>query len=95
MHVVERREPLVKLPKPEGAEWAAPFKEIRTLNYRHDGKGYLKEGYHHVFVLPADGGTPRQLTRARTSTAAPLPGRPTANPCLSRPTAIPKASTTP
>lgn len=64
MHVTDRPEPLVKLPpKPEGAEWADPFKEIRTLNYRHDGKGYLKEGYHHVLVLPADGGAPRQLTK--------------------------------
>ncbi|MBL8798417.1 MAG: S9 family peptidase [Planctomycetia bacterium] len=72
MQVVERPEPLVKLPKPDGAEWAEPFKEIRTLNYRHDGKGYLKEGYHHVFVLPADGGTPRQLMKGAHEHRGPL-----------------------
>ena len=27
-----------------------------------DGEGLLQHGYTHVFVLPAEGGTPRQLT---------------------------------
>jgi dipeptidyl aminopeptidase/acylaminoacyl peptidase len=49
-------------PKPEGAEWAKPAKVIRKLNYRSDGRGYLKDGYSHIFVLPAEGGTPRQIT---------------------------------
>jgi len=73
MLVAERPEPLVQLPaKPDGAEWAEPFKVIRTLNYRHDGKGYLKEGSHHVFVLPADGGAPRQLTNGPHEHRGPL-----------------------
>ena len=55
--------PLVKLPsKPKGAEWAAPPKVVDQLVYRFDGAGYLKPGYNHVFVVPADGGTPRQLS---------------------------------
>ena len=63
MHVPSHPKPLVKLPrKPEGAEWAEPAKVIRTVRYRFDGQGYLKDGYHHLFVLSADGGTPRQLT---------------------------------
>lgn len=66
MHVAEDPKPFVKLPTPpKGAEWAEPFKMIRTLNYRFDGKGFLKEGHHHLFVLPADGGTPRQLTKGK------------------------------
>lgn len=48
--------------KPEGAEWAPPVKIIDQLPYRVDGAGYLKPGYTHVFVIPSDGGTPRQLT---------------------------------
>lgn len=48
--------------KPEGAKWAAPVKVIDQLPYRADGAGYLKTGYSHVFVIPADGGSPRQLT---------------------------------
>ncbi len=51
-------------PKPEGAQWAAPVKVYDTINYRADGEGLLESGYTQIFVLPADGGTPRQLTFA-------------------------------
>src|SRR5262249_42172105 len=64
LHAAETPRPFVTLPQPpKGAKWAEPPKMIRALNYRFDGKGYLKDGFHHLFVLPADGGTPRQLTR--------------------------------
>jgi dipeptidyl aminopeptidase/acylaminoacyl peptidase len=33
-----------------------------TRGYRRDRVGFLKDGYRHIFVVPADGGTPRQLT---------------------------------
>ncbi len=49
-------------PRPEGAEWTAPPRVISKLRYRADGRGYLPDGHTHIFVLPADGGTPRQLT---------------------------------
>ena len=63
MHVAATPKPFVQLPTPpKGAEWAEPPVMIRSLNYRFDGKGYLKDGHHHLFVLPADGGTLRQLT---------------------------------
>ncbi len=64
MHVAETPKPFVKLPTPpKDAEWAEPPVMIRSLNYRFDGKGYLKEGNSHLFVVPTDGGTPRQLTK--------------------------------
>ena len=47
---------------PEGAEWAAPVKVIDRLYYRSDGRGYLETGNRHIFILSAEGGTPRQLT---------------------------------
>ena len=63
MLVPDKPEPFTKLPpQPKGAKWAEPARVIRKLVYRSDGKGYLQNGYHHLFVLPADGGTPRQLT---------------------------------
>ncbi len=63
MHVPDEAKPFVELPsKPEGAEWAAAPQVIRKVTYRFDGAGYLKEGYHHVFTVPAEGGTPRPLT---------------------------------
>jgi acylaminoacyl-peptidase len=48
--------------KPEGAEWAPPVTVIDKIYYRGDGRGYIEPGFTHVFVIPADGGTPRQLT---------------------------------
>ena len=48
--------------KPEGAEWAPPVTVIDRLYYRADGRGYLEPGFTHIFVIPADGGTPRQVT---------------------------------
>ncbi len=64
MFVPGRASPLsADLPTPpEGADWGPSFTIIDDLNYRADGEGYVKEGYNHLFVLPADGGTPRQIT---------------------------------
>ena len=36
---------------------------IDRILYRADGRGYLEGGYDHLFVVPSEGGTPRQLTR--------------------------------
>jgi len=58
--------------KPEGAEWAAPVIIIDQLPYRADGAGYLDTGYSHVFVIPADGGTPRRLTDGDYNHNGPL-----------------------
>lgn len=63
MFVADDAEPLAPPPaKPEGAEWAAPVKVIEDLPYRTDSAGYIDPGHVHVFIIPADGGTPRQLT---------------------------------
>lgn len=48
--------------KPEGAEWGPPIQVVDQLNYRADGAGYLDEGYDHLFVIPVEGGTPRQVS---------------------------------
>ena len=56
-------EPMAKPPKaPEGAEWAPAFKVYDEVRYRADGVGYLKPGFTHVYVVPADGGSPRRIT---------------------------------
>jgi acylaminoacyl-peptidase len=47
---------------PEGAKWADPPAVIDRLIYRHDRAGYLKPGFTHLFVVPAEGGTPRQIS---------------------------------
>ncbi|HEY1377524.1 MAG TPA: S9 family peptidase [Gemmataceae bacterium] len=64
MFVEDAEEPFVEMPaKPEGAEWAKGARVIRKAMYRFDGKGYLKPGYWHLFVVPAEGGAPRQVTK--------------------------------
>lgn len=48
--------------RPEGALWTTAPRIITSLVYRRDRIGFLEEGYRHIFIIPADGGTPRQLT---------------------------------
>jgi len=56
--------------KPKGAEWAPAPKYIDKLVYRSDGGGYLNESYNHIFLMPAEGGTPRQITSGDHNHAA-------------------------
>ncbi|HLG52960.1 MAG TPA: S9 family peptidase [Steroidobacteraceae bacterium] len=64
MRVPVKRQVLeVKLPDPpKGARWAEPLQAIDRVVYRADGEGFLPDAYRQVFVVPADGGTARQLT---------------------------------
>ncbi len=48
--------------KPDGAEWSPAFEYITETRYQADGSGILEPAYSHIFVVPAEGGTPRQLT---------------------------------
>ncbi|MDP3853026.1 S9 family peptidase [Phenylobacterium sp.] len=58
--------------RPEGAKWAAPLRVESRVTWRADGDGELKPGFSHVFVVSADGGTPRQLTFGRFDHNGPL-----------------------
>lgn len=61
---VDAKAPVIaKLPsKPKGAKWAAPARVTDRLKHEADGAGYIKPGFNHLFVIPAEGGSPRQLT---------------------------------
>lgn len=73
MLVPEEAAKIADLPKaPEGAKWAEPAKVIDRLVYRFNGAGYLKTGYTHVFVVPSEGGTPRQVTNGKFQHAGPV-----------------------
>jgi|TARA_B110000263_G_scaffold249566_1_gene267550 dipeptidyl aminopeptidase/acylaminoacyl peptidase len=48
--------------RPDGATWTEGPKVVTRADYRQDRQGFIDEGWQHVFVVPAEGGTPRQLT---------------------------------
>jgi dipeptidyl aminopeptidase/acylaminoacyl peptidase len=56
----------IKMPKaPSGAKWTEAPRIVERLNYRRDRSGFTDNGYRHVFIVPASGGTPRQLTSGK------------------------------
>ena len=60
------------LPRPEGAKWAEPLEIYDRATYRADGGGYIRPGFNHLFVVPADGGAPRQVTFGSFDDNGPL-----------------------
>jgi dipeptidyl aminopeptidase/acylaminoacyl peptidase len=73
MQVPERDGFVIEMPKaPKGAKWHEEAKVITRLAYRRDQSGYRPAGFRHGFVLPADGGTPRQVTSGDFDHGAPV-----------------------
>lgn len=58
--------------KPEGAEWAESLQITDLVNFRADGAGELTPGYEKIFVIPATGGAPRQMTFGEYHDSGPL-----------------------
>ena len=53
----------VSLPsRPDGAKWVDEPKIVERAGYKRDRQGYIDTGWAHVFVVPAEGGTARQMT---------------------------------
>lgn len=48
--------------KPPGAKWNDDPYVIDTLHYRQDRVGMTNTGFDHLFIVPTDGGTPKQIT---------------------------------
>ncbi len=61
----------ISLPRPEGAKWTANPRIVERLVYRGDRRGYLEESFQQILLVPADGGTPRQLTHGDMNHGAP------------------------
>jgi dipeptidyl aminopeptidase/acylaminoacyl peptidase len=56
---------------PKGAKWVETPRIITRLDYRQDRQGFTEDGYQHIFVVPAEGGTPRQITSGDWDHGAP------------------------
>ncbi len=75
MLVPEKEEWTVDLPSaPKGAEWTQAPRLVTKTHYRQDYRGFIKEGFTHLFVVPADGGTARKLTEGSWSVGARFSG---------------------
>jgi dipeptidyl aminopeptidase/acylaminoacyl peptidase len=55
-------ESMVNQAKPRNAKWTEPPRVVEKLAYRRDRQGFVDDGFRHIFVVGADGGTPRQVT---------------------------------
>ena len=71
MFVSQKNKWNISMPaEPEGAKWTPAPRIIETLHYRQDQVGFLEDGFTHLFVVAADGGAARQLTRGKWSAGA-------------------------
>ena len=61
---VEKAPPvLAKIPKkPKGAKWADSPRITDRLYHEADGRGYIAPGFNHIFTIPSNGGSVRQIT---------------------------------
>lgn len=59
---------------PEGAEWSEPPRMLDRLHYRQDRIGFTEPGFSHLFVVPSQSGTARQLTEGEWNVGAQFDG---------------------
>lgn len=73
MDVADSTKGMVSPPKkPKGAKWAPKAKVIEATIYRFNGRGFIEPATSQIFTIPAEGGTPRQLTTGRHNLSGPL-----------------------
>jgi dipeptidyl aminopeptidase/acylaminoacyl peptidase len=72
MLVLVRDELRIDMPAPpKGAKWVEAPRVVTRLNYRRDREGFIDDGYRQLFVVDADGGTPRQVTQGSYESGPP------------------------
>jgi len=60
--------------KPKDAKWTADPRVVQSFHFRQDRRGYMDPGFRHLFLVPADGGTPRQITKGNFNLGARFDG---------------------
>ncbi len=59
----EMQQKVKRVKKPAGAKWSASATVYDRVRYQADGQGFLTPQFRQIFLLPASGGTARQLTQ--------------------------------
>jgi dipeptidyl aminopeptidase/acylaminoacyl peptidase len=57
--------------KPRNATWTQAPRIVERLNYRRDRTGFIGDGNEHLFIVPAEGGSARQITSGAFDHGAP------------------------
>lgn len=71
---------IAKMPeKPKNAKWADAPRITDRLKHEADGSGYITPGFTHIFTIPSEGGTPRQLTNGNFNHSGSLSWSPDNN----------------
>jgi dipeptidyl aminopeptidase/acylaminoacyl peptidase len=67
----------IDMPKPpDSAKWTKAPRMVETLHFREDRRGFMEEGYRHLFVVATDGGPARQITHGDWNVGARFDGLP-------------------
>lgn len=75
MFIPKKTEWAIEMPAPPpNAKWTPGPRVVDRLHYRMDRAGYTEPGFFHLFVVPSDGGSPRQLTNGDWSVGAAFDG---------------------
>ena len=75
MHVPDKETWSISMPgPPEGATWTKPPRMVTQTHFRQDRRGFMEEGFVHLFTIGADGGTPRQITKGQWNVGARFSG---------------------
>jgi dipeptidyl aminopeptidase/acylaminoacyl peptidase len=59
---------------PKDAKWTANPRIVQSMHFRQDRRGYMDPGFRHLFIVPADGGTPRQISKGDFNLGARFDG---------------------
>ncbi|MBI3493349.1 MAG: S9 family peptidase [Acidobacteria bacterium] len=71
MFVAEPPKWSISMPsEPKGAKWTPAPRIVDTLHFRQDQVGFIEDGAMRLHVVPAEGGTPRELTTGRLNVGA-------------------------
>lgn len=72
MQVPQRESWDIPMPRaPQGAKWTEAPRIVTQLDYRQDRQGFTNPGDTHIYIVSADGGSPRQITSGKWDHGAP------------------------
>lgn len=66
-------------PKPKDAQWAKEARITDRFKHEADGRGYIKPGFRHIYIISSQGGKARKLTKGNRNHGGSLQWSPDGN----------------